>query len=65
MGDGYVDVGFFPGLGSEGGPGEGGGGGVGEPAVEGCGWFGFVWFVGETRCGVGCVLMGLFDRGGW
>ena len=61
MGDGYVDVGFFPRFGREGTPGEGGGWGVGEPAVEGCGWTGFVWGVGE----VGCVLMISFDGGGW
>ena len=38
---------------------------MGEPAVEGCGWFGFFGVVGETGWGVGCVLMALFDHGGW
>ena len=46
MRDCYIDVGFFPIFRREGTPGERGSGGVGEPAVEGCGWWlsGFVWF---------------------
>ena len=65
VGDGYVDVGFFPGFGGEGTPGEGGGGGVGEPAVEGCGGFGFVWFGGERGCAVGWILRVLSSHGDW
>lgn len=65
VGDGYVDVGFFPGFGREGSPGEGGGGRVGEPAMEGCGWFGFSWLASEAGWEVGSVMMVLFDCGGW